>query len=173
MKVSSDVQMLRRKVLRCLLTCYSSRYGWSVLVVSWLWVKVLCPLRNSVEEGHVAFHLLEALLASVVKVSKLLASPVCLLGQRRVWGSICLVETKTDLWHPEVSSLTCKVTSRLLFVVSFKTLVSHKCESPVLLWLAQARCISSVKHLVWCKSNIKVSFLSSPDGREDSVIPVR
>lgn len=64
---------------------------------TWFWVEVMWPLRNSVEEGHVAFHLLEALLASALKTSKLLASPDCLLGQRMVWGFFYLVEAKTEI----------------------------------------------------------------------------
>ena len=83
MKVSSDVQTLRRSFT---LPSYSLLFEiWLVFAGgTWFCVKVVWPLRNSIEEGHVAFHLLEVLLASVLKVSKLLASPDCLLGQRRV-----------------------------------------------------------------------------------------
>jgi len=74
--VSSDVQMLRKKASRCLLTRYSEM--WLVFAGgTWFWVKVMWPLRNSTEEGCVAFHLLKVLLASAWKVSKLLAPPDC------------------------------------------------------------------------------------------------
>lgn len=106
------------------------------------------PLRNSIEEGHVAFHLLEALLASAL-IKNLKTANISRLFARPEKGLRLLLFSggkDRDLFHTEVSPLTYKCTSRLLLVVSFKTLVSLeysacKRESSVFLSFAQARFI--------------------------------